>query len=131
MTSISKNMYIDKLDNIINKYDNIYHRTIKMRPVDVKSNTFINSSEEIYDKDPNLKSVILLVRISKYKNIFAKDYVPYCCLKKLSLLENVISDFKGEKVVGTFYEKELQKTNQKEFTVENVIKRKVDNLYVK
>ena len=51
MTLISKNAYIDKLDEIVNKCNNTYHRTIKMKPVDVKSNTFINSSKEINDKD--------------------------------------------------------------------------------
>ena len=51
MTLISKNVYIDKLDEIVNKCNNTYHRTIKVKPVDVKSNTFINSSKEINDKD--------------------------------------------------------------------------------
>ena len=75
MTSISKNMYIDKLDDIVNKYNNTYHRTIKMKPVHVKSNTYVNPSKEINDKDPNFK-IGDNVRISKYKNIFAKGYVP-------------------------------------------------------
>ena len=52
MTPISKNVYIDKLDHIVNKYNNTYNSTIKMKPVDVKSNTYINSSKEIKDKDP-------------------------------------------------------------------------------
>ena len=73
MTSKSKNVYIDKLDDIVNKYNNTYHRTIKMKPVDVKSNRYINSSKEINDKDPKFK-VGDIVRISKYKNIFAKVY---------------------------------------------------------
>ena len=51
MTLVSKNVYIDKLDEIVNKCNNTYHRTIKVKPVDVKSNTFINSSKEINDKD--------------------------------------------------------------------------------
>ena len=75
MTSISKNVYIDKLDDIVNKYNNTYHSTIKMKPVDVKSNTYIDSSKEINDKDPKFK-IGDIVRISKYKNIFVKDYVP-------------------------------------------------------
>ena len=49
MTSVSKIVYIDKLDDKVNKYNNIYHSTIKMKPVDVKSNTYINSSKEIND----------------------------------------------------------------------------------
>ena len=77
MTSVSKNVYIDKLDDIVNKYNNTYHSTIKMKPVDVKSNTYINSSKEINDKDPKFK-IGDIVRISKYKNIFAKSYVSNC-----------------------------------------------------
>ena len=53
MTSISKNVCIDKLDDIINKYNNTYHSTNKIKPVDVKSNTYIDSSKEIHDKNPN------------------------------------------------------------------------------
>ena len=75
MTSISQNVYIDTLDDIVNKYSNTYHSTIKMKPVDVKSNTYINSSKEIKDKDPKFK-IGDIVRISKCKNIFAKGYVP-------------------------------------------------------
>ena len=66
-------MYIDKLEDIVNKY-NEYHSIIKMKPVDVKSKTYINSSKEINDKDPEFK-IGDTVRISNYKNIFAKDYV--------------------------------------------------------
>ena len=75
MISISKNVYIDKLDDIINKYNRRYHNAIKMKPVDVKSSTYINSSKEINDKDPTF-IVGDIVRISKCKNIFAKDCVP-------------------------------------------------------
>ena len=52
MTSISKNVYIDKLDDIVNKCNNTYHSTIKMKPVYVKSSTYINYSKEINDEDP-------------------------------------------------------------------------------
>ena len=75
MTSVSKNEYIDKLDDIVNKYNNTYHSTIKMKPVDVKLNTYINSSKVINDKDPRLKTGGI-VRISKDENIFAKGYAP-------------------------------------------------------
>ena len=75
MTSVSKNVYIDKLDDIINKYDNTYQITIKIKPVDVKSNTYINSTKEINDKDPKF-TIGDIVRISKYKNIFAKGCTP-------------------------------------------------------
>ena len=70
MTSISKNVNIDKLDDIVNEYNNTYHRTIKMKHIDVKDNTYIN-----IDKMPKFR-VVDHVRISKYKNIFAKDYTP-------------------------------------------------------
>ena len=80
MTSILKNVYIDKLDDLVNKYNNTYHRTIKREPADVKDNTYIESMElhsnkEVNDKDPKFK-VGDHVRISKYKNIFAKGYKP-------------------------------------------------------
>ena len=76
-------MYIDKLDDILNEYNNTYHRTIKMKPVDVNDNTYTDSmelhssqfysSQKINDKDPKFK-VGDHVRISKYKNVFAKGY---------------------------------------------------------
>ena len=75
MTSISKNVYINKLDYIVDEYNNTYHTTIKMKPIDVKDNKYINTSNEINDKDPKFK-VGDRVRISKYKNIFAKGYTP-------------------------------------------------------
>ena len=70
MTSVSKTVYIDKLDDIVNEYNNTYHRAIKMKPVDVKNNTYIDFNKEINDKDPQCK-VGDHVRIYKYKNIFA------------------------------------------------------------
>ena len=73
MTSTSKNVYIDKLDDIVNKYNNTYHRTIKMKPFNVNSSTYIDSSKKISDEDPNFK-IGDTVRISKYGNIFAKGY---------------------------------------------------------
>ena len=65
MTSTSKIVYIEKLDDIVNKYNNTYHSTIKMKPVDVKPNTYIHFSKEINEKDSNFKLVILL----EYQNI--------------------------------------------------------------
>ena len=75
MTSISKNAYINKLDDIVNEYNNTYHRAIKMKPVDIKDNTYIDFEKEVNDKDPKFK-VGDHVRISKSKNIFAKGYTP-------------------------------------------------------
>ena len=75
MTSTSKNVYIDNLDDIVNEYNNTHHTTIKMKPIDVKDNTYINTDKKINNKDPKFK-VGDRVRISKYKNIFAKGYIP-------------------------------------------------------
>ena len=75
MTSMSKNMYIDKLDDIINKYNNTYHSAIKMKLVDVKSSTYINLDQNNYKEDPKFKVGDNLLT-EKYKNIFAKCYVP-------------------------------------------------------
>ena len=71
MTAISRNVYIDKLDDIVNEYNNTYHRAIKMKPVDVKDNTYTDFEKEVNNKDPQFK-IGDHVRISKYKNIFAK-----------------------------------------------------------
>ena len=75
MTSLSKNVYIDKLDGIVKEYNYTYHTSIKMKPVDVKDNTYIDFKKEINDKNPKFK-VCDHVRISKYNNIFAKGYMP-------------------------------------------------------
>ena len=138
MTSITKNVFTDKLDDIVNEYNNTYHRTIKMKPVDVKDNTYIDFKKEVNDKDPKFK-VSDHIRISKYKNIFAKGYTPNWSEKVFVIKTGrntvpwkyIINDLNGEEIIGTFYEKELQKTNQKEFRIEKVIKRKGDKLYVK
>ena len=74
MTSVLKNSYIDKLHDIVNKYNNTYHSTINMKPVNVKSNTYIDSSKEINVKDPKFK-ISDTVTILKYKNVFAKRYI--------------------------------------------------------
>ena len=75
VTTISKNVYIDKLDDIINKRNNKYHAAIKMKPVDIKSSTYINSRKEINDEYLKFK-IDDIDRILKYKNISAKGYVP-------------------------------------------------------
>ena len=138
MTSISKNVYIDKLDDIANEYNNTYHTTIKMKPIDVKDNTYINADKEVNDKDPKFK-VGDHVGISKYKNIFAKGFTPNWSEEVFMIKEvkntvpwtYVINDLNGKEITGTFYEKELQKTNQEEFRIIKVIKRKGDKIYVK
>ena len=138
MTLISKNVYIDKLDDIVNEYNNTYHTTIKMKPIDVKDNTYINTDKEINNKDPKFK-VGDRVRISKYKNIFAKDCTPnwseeVFIIKKVKNTvpwTYVVNDLNGKEIMGTFYEKELQNTSQEEFRIEKVIKRKGDKMYVR
>ena len=114
ITSISKNAYIDKLDDIANKYNTTYHSTIKLKSLDVKSRTYIDSSKEINNKDPKFK-IDGVARISKYKNIFEKDYVPNWSeevylikrVKNTCPWTYVISDPKGEEIFETFSEKQL------------------------
>ena len=102
-----------------------------MKPVDAKSNAYTNSGKEIKNKNPKFK-IGDIVRISKYKNIFVKGYVrswsgEVLVIKKVKNTlpwAYVISDLKGEEIVGMFYEIELKKKkNQKEFRVEKLIKR--------
>ena len=136
MNSISKNVYIDKLDDIVKKYNNTYHTSIKTKPVDVKDNTYINFKKEVNDKNPKFK-VGDHVRISKYKNIFAKRYMPnwseeiFITNKNTVSWTYVINDLNGDEIIGTFYENELQATDQKEFRIEKVLRKKGDKLYVK
>ena len=138
MTSTSKNVYINKSDDIVNENNNTYHTTIKMKPIDVKDNTCINTDKEINNKDSKFK-VGDHVRIPKYKNIFPKEYMPNWSeeIFVIKKVENtfpwtyVIDDLNGEEIIGSFYEKELQKTSQEEFRIEKVIKIKGNKIYVK
>ena len=99
-------MHIDKIDDIVNKYNNIYLSTIKTKPGDVKSNTYVDYNKEINWQNSIFK-IGAIIRISKNKNIFARDYDP----KNFVLWIHAISDLKSEEIVGTFYKKELQKPN--------------------
>ena len=109
-----------------------------MKPIEVKSNSYAEYNVDSDEKDPKFK-VGDHVRISKYKNIFAKRYTPNWSeevfviskITKTVPQTYVINDFNGEEIIGTFYEKELQKTNQKEFRIEKVIKKKENKLFVK
>ena len=138
MNSVSKNVYIDKVDHIDNRYNNTYHSTINMKPVDVKLNAYIASSKEINNTNPKFK-ISDTVRTSKYKIFLQKVTLQigqkkFLWLKKVKnrvLCAYVNNDLNGEEIVWTFYENELQKTNQKEFRIEKVIKIKGDKLYVK
>ena len=75
MAAISKNVYFDVLDDIVDEYNNSYHSTIKMKPIDVKDDNFTKYIEESNIKNPKFK-ISDHARISKYKNIFAKGYAP-------------------------------------------------------
>ena len=138
MSAISKNFYFDVLDDIVNKYNNTVHRTIKMKPIDFTGVSYTDYNEDFNKKDPKFK-VGDHVRISKYKSIFAKGYTPNWSeevflvskIKNTVPLTYVVSDLNSEKITGSFYEKELQKTSQENFKIEKVLKRKGDKLYVK
>ena len=75
MTAISKNVFFNVLNDVVDEYNNKYHKTIKMKPIDVKNDSFAEYNEESKEKDPKFK-VGNHVRISKYKNIFTKGYAP-------------------------------------------------------
>ena len=123
---------VDKSD-----IDNI-NKLVPAPVAPVKSSTYIDSSREINDKNSKLK-IGDIVRISKYESIFAKGYVPnwsekVFLIKKVKntvLYTYIISDLSEVEIGGTFCGKELQKTNQKEFRVEKLIRKKSDKLYVK
>ena len=90
MNSVSKNVYIDKWNDIVHKYNNTYHSTITMKPVGVESNTYVDSSKEIIDKDPNLKLVKLLehqkIKIFLQKLILQISQKKILWLKMLKIL---------------------------------------------
>ena len=117
---------------------NTYHRTIKMKPIDDKDNTFINMDKEVNDNNPKF-NVGDHTRISKYKNTFAKGYTPNFSeeifvikeIKNIVPWTHAINNLNGKEIIGTFYEKELQKTNQEELRIEKVIRKKGNKLYVK
>ena len=119
MIAVSKNVYIDKLDEIIDKYKNIYHRTIKMKPVDVTLGTYIGLDANNNDKDPTFKVGDYDVRIPKYKNISAKGSTPSQTEEGFIIKQAkntipwafVTRDLDSEKVIRTFFEKELQQTS--------------------
>ena len=120
MTSISKNVYIDKLDDIVDEYNNAYHTAIKMKPIDVKDNTYINTDKEIDNKDPKFR-VGDHVRISKYKINFSKGYTPNLS-EEVFVIEKVknsvpwtyvINDLNGEEITGTFMKKNCKRLIKK------------------
>ena len=116
MTAISTNVYIDKLDDIVKKYNNKYHGAIKMKPVDLKWRIYIHSNKKINDKDPKFK-IGNIVRISRYKNAFAKGYAPIWSqevflitkVKNTLLWIPVISDIKDAKKLLERFTKKISK----------------------
>ena len=139
MTAISKNIYFDALDDMVNKYNNTVHRTIKMKPIDVTSDSYAEYNQDSNKKKNPKFKVGDHVRISKYKNIFAKGYTPKWSeevfiinkIKNTVPWTYAINDLNGEKITGNFYENNLQKTNQEKFRIDKIIKRKGNKFYVK
>ena len=136
--TIQQNVYFDVLDDIVDKYNNTVHKTNKMKPIEVMNDYYAEYNEHPIKKNPKFK-VGDNIRISKHKNIFAKGYTPNWSeevfitnkIKNAVPWTYAISDLNGEEITGSFYEKELQKTSQKEFRIEKVLKRKGDKLHVK
>ena len=116
MTATGKNVYYDVLDDIVNKHNNTKHSTIKMKPIDVKNNKRVYIDEH-NEKDSRFK-VGDRVRISRYKNIFAKGYTRNRN-KEIFIVDKTndavpytynLKDLNDEEIIGSFYDKELQKS---------------------
>ena len=116
ITATGKNVYYDVLDDVVNKYNNTKHSTIKMKPIDVKNNKGVYIDEH-NEKDSKFK-VGDRVRISRYKNVFAKGYAPNWS-SEIFIVNKIndtvpytynLKDLNDEEIIGSFYDKELQKT---------------------
>ena len=115
MTAVSKNVYFNVLDDVVDEYNNTYHRTIKIKPIDVRSDSVAEFNKESNEKGPQFK-IGNQVRISKYKSVFAKRYSRNWSeeifvikrVKDTTPWTYIINDLNGEEIIGTFYEKELQ-----------------------
>ena len=122
MTAISKSVYLNVLDDIVNKYKNADHKTIKIKPIDVTSDSYAK-----YDKDSYVTKLKLKfgdnVRISKYRNIFAKGYTENWSeevfvvskIKSAVPWAYVIGDLNGEPIAGSFMKENCQKVVKKNF----------------
>ena len=117
MTATGKNVYYDVLDDAVNKYNNTKHSTSKMKPIDVGDNNKRVYTDEHNEKDSRF-NVGDRVRISKFKNIFAKGYTPNWS-KELFIIDKIndtvpytynLKDLNDEEIIGSFYDRELQKT---------------------
>ena len=117
MTAINKNVYYDVLDDVINEYNNTKHNIIKMKPKDVKKDNnrvYI----DVYNKKSTRFNVGDRARIFKFRNIFAKGYTPNWS-KEIFVINKIndtvpwtcsLKDLNGEEILGSFYDRELQKT---------------------
>ena len=117
MTATGKNVYYDVLNDVVNEYNNTKQSTIKMKPIDVKDNNKRVYVDEHNEKDSRFK-VGDRVRISKFKNTFAKGYIPNWS-REIFILDKIndtipytynIKDLNDEEIIGSFYETELQKS---------------------
>ena len=117
MTATGKNVYYDVLDDIVNEYNNTKHNTIEMKPIDVKNDNKSVYIDEHNKKDSRFK-VGDRVRISKFKNIFAKGYTPKWSTE-IFIVDKIndavpytynLKDLNDEEIIGSFYDRELQKT---------------------
>ena len=116
MTATVKNVYYDVLDDVVSKYNNTKHSTIKMKPIDVKNNKRVYIDE--HNEKVSKFKVGDRVRISRYKNIFAKGYAPNWS-SEIFIVDKLndtvpytynLKDLNDEEIIGSFYDKELQKT---------------------
>ena len=109
MTAISKNVYFDVQDDIVNKYNNSSQNN-KLKPIYVTGNSYVEYNEDFNKKKSEFK-VGYHVIISKYKNIFAKGYTPNWS-KEIFVISKIKNTVPWTYVVGSFYKKELQKISQ-------------------
>ena len=116
-TATGKNVYYDVLDDVVNEYNNNKHNTVKMKPKDVKDGNKRAYIDEHNEKDSRFK-VGDIVTISKFKNIFAKGYTPNWSTE-IFIVNKIndtvpytynLKDLNEEEIIGSFYDKELQKT---------------------
>ena len=120
MTAISKNVYFDVLDDIVNKYNNTVHRSIKMKPIDVTSDSYAECIKDSNKTKPKFK-VADRVKISIYKNIFDKEYTQNWSeevfvvskIKDTVPWTYVISHLNGEKIAGSFMNRNCKKLVKK------------------
>ena len=117
MTATGKNVCYDVLDDIVNEYNNTKHNTVKMKPKDVRNDNKRVYIDEHNEKDSKFK-VGDRVRISKFKNIFAKGYTPNWSTEIFIVVKindtvpytYTLKDLNGEEIIGSFYDRELQKS---------------------